>query len=97
MGRPLARLSDPGGGRTTDIALALKESLPDEDLTILTDSLAAMTTLVSLRLVDFPLSLHSNPCRLLITHVVTLLNPAEAHSWWSHQICQGKGTLWQAT
>jgi hypothetical protein len=52
----------------------LEESLPNEDLTILTDSLVAMTTLFSLRRVDFPLSLHSNPCRQLITQVVTLLN-----------------------
>ena len=58
----------------TGIALALEASLPDEDLTILTDSLVAMTSLFSLRRVDFPLSLHRNPCRQLITHVVTLLN-----------------------
>jgi hypothetical protein len=31
------------------IALALEESLPDEDLTIFTDSLVAMTNLFSLR------------------------------------------------
>ena len=33
-----------------------------------------MTSLFSLRRVDFPLSLHRNPCRQLITHVVRLLN-----------------------
>ena len=48
------------------------------DLTILTDSLVAMTTLFSLRRADFPLSLHRNACRLLIAHVVTLLNDRQA-------------------
>ncbi len=33
----------------TGLALALEESLPDEDLTILTDSLVAMTNVFSLR------------------------------------------------
>jgi len=33
-----------------------------------------MTTLFSLRRADFPLSLHLNACRQLITHVVRLLN-----------------------
>ncbi len=35
------------------ITLALEESLPREDLTILTDSLVAMATLFSLRRADF--------------------------------------------
>jgi hypothetical protein len=54
----------------------LEDSLPDEDLTILTDSLVAVTTLFSLRGADFLLSLHRNPCRQLtgITHAVMLLN-----------------------
>jgi hypothetical protein len=47
----------------TGIALALGESLPGEDLTILTYSLAAMSTLFSLRRADIPLSLHRNACR----------------------------------
>ncbi len=47
----------------TGIALALEESLPGEDLTILTDSLVVMTNLFSLRRADFPLLLHMNPCR----------------------------------
>ncbi len=51
---------------------------PDEDLTILTDSLVAMITLFSLRRADFPLSLHRNPCRQLITHVVMLLSRQHA-------------------
>ena len=58
----------------TAIALALEESLPREDLTILTDSLVAMTALFSLRRADFPLSLHHNACRQLLTHIVNLLN-----------------------
>lgn len=62
----------------TAIALALEESPPDEDLTILTDSLVAMTTLFSLRRADFPLSLHQNACRQLLTHVVNLLNQRHA-------------------
>ena len=62
----------------TGIALALEASPFDEDLTILTDSLVAMTTLFSLRRADFPLSLHGNACRQLITHVVTLLNQRHA-------------------
>jgi hypothetical protein len=56
----------------------LEESLPGEDLTILTDSLVAMTNLYSLRRADFPLSLHRNPCRQLITHIVMLLNRRHA-------------------
>jgi ribonuclease HI len=56
----------------------LEESLPGEDLTILTDSLVAMTNLFSLRRADFPLSLHRNPCRQLITYVVMLLNRRHA-------------------
>ncbi len=45
----------------TGIALALEESLPEEDLTILTDSLVAMTTqaLFSMRRAYYPLSLHT--------------------------------------
>jgi ribonuclease HI len=62
----------------TGIALALEASPPDEDLTILTDSLVAMTTLFSLRRADFPLSLYRNACRQLITHVVQLLNRRHA-------------------
>jgi hypothetical protein len=62
----------------TGIALVLEESLPDEDLTILTDSLVAMTNIFSLRRADFPLSLHTNPYRQLITHVVMLLNRRHA-------------------
>jgi hypothetical protein len=66
----------------TSIALALEEtrqeSLPDEDLTILTDSLVSMTNLFSLRRADFPLSIHRNPCRQLITYVVMLLNRRHA-------------------
>ena len=62
----------------TGIALALEASPVGEDLTILTDSLVAMTTLFSLRRADFPLSLHRNACRLLITHVVKLLNDRQA-------------------
>ena len=62
----------------TGIALALEASPSGEDLTILTDSLVAMTTLYSLRRADFPLSLHRNACRQLITHVVKLLNERQA-------------------
>jgi ribonuclease HI len=62
----------------TGIALALEASPSDEDLTILTDSLVSMTTLFSLRRADFPLSLHGNACRTLLTHVVTLLNRRHA-------------------
>ena len=62
----------------TGIALALEASPSDEDVTILTDSLVAMTTLFSLRRADFPLSLHHNACRQLLTHVVQLLNQRHA-------------------
>ncbi len=62
----------------TGIALTLEASPVGEDLAILTDSLVAMTTLFSLRRADFPLSLHRNSCRLLITHVVKLLNERQA-------------------
>ena len=62
----------------TGIALALEASPSDEDLTILTDSLVSMTTLFSLRRADFPLSLHGNACKQLLTHVVTLLNRRHA-------------------
>ena len=62
----------------TGIALALEASPSDEDLTILTDSLVAMTTLFSLRRADFPLSLHRNACRQLLSHVVQLLNQRHA-------------------
>ena len=62
----------------TGIAIALEASPSGEDLTILTDSLVAMTTLFSLRRADFPLSLHQNACRQLITHVVKLLNERQA-------------------
>ena len=58
----------------TGIALALEASPPNEDLTILTDSLVAMTTLFSLRRADFPVSLHGNACRQLLTYVVRLFN-----------------------
>ncbi len=68
----------PSSAELTAIALALEESPPDEDLTILTDSLVAMTTLFSLRRADFPLSLHQNACRQLLTHVVNLLNQRHA-------------------
>ena len=37
-----------------------------------------MTTLFSLRRADFPLSLHGNACKQLLTHVVTLLNRRHA-------------------
>ncbi len=63
--------------------MALEASPPDEDQTILTDSLVAMTTLRGFSLVrraDFPLSLHRNACRQLITHVVQLLNRRYATS-----------------
>jgi ribonuclease HI len=62
----------------TGIALSLQAIPPDEDLTILTDSLVAMTTLSSLRRADFPLSIYRNACRQLITHVVQLLNRRHA-------------------
>ena len=52
----------------------MEESPTNEDLTILTDSLVAMTTLFDLQRADFPLSLHRNACRQLFTHVVQLLN-----------------------
>ncbi len=62
----------------TGIALALEASPPDEVLTILTDSLVAMTTLSSLRRADFPLSLYRNACLQLITHKVQLLSRRHA-------------------
>jgi hypothetical protein len=47
----------------------LEESLPDEDLTILTDSLVAMITLFSLCRADFPLSqLHSEEQNAIAPH-----------------------------
>ena len=78
--RSVAVVGAPSSTRPelTGIALALEESLPGEDLTILTDSLVAMTNLYSLRRADFPLSLHRNPCRQLITHIVMLLNRRHA-------------------
>ncbi len=48
--------------KLTGIALALEASPPDEDLTILTNSLVAMTTLFRLRRADFPLLLYRNAC-----------------------------------
>ncbi len=78
--RSVAVVGAPSSTRPelTGIALALEESLPGEDLTNLTDSLVAMTNLFSLRRADFPLSLHKNPCRQLITYVVMLLNRRHA-------------------
>ena len=63
--RSVAVVGAPSSTRPelTGIALALEESLPGEDLTILTDSLVVMTNLFSLRRADFPLLLHMNPCR----------------------------------
>ena len=79
-GRSVAVLGSASSTRPelTGIALALEASPPDAELTILTDSLVAMATLFSLRRADFPLSLHRNACRQLITHVVQLLNRRHA-------------------
>ncbi len=64
--------------KLTGIALALEANSSGKDLTILTDSLVAMTTLFSLCRADFPLLLHTVHTRLLITHVVKLLNERQA-------------------
>ncbi len=62
--------------RTTrpELTGRLEESLPGEELTILTDSLEAMSTLFSLCQADFQLLLFYNTYRQLLTHVNNLLN-----------------------
>ena len=60
MGGCICSHMQPYGRRPDRHSSCLEASPSDEDLTILTDSLVAMTTLFSLRRADFPLSVHGN-------------------------------------